>query len=77
MDKIKTTINLEKPILQAIKQIALNKETTQTEIIKEYIQQGLKNEKMIYKKPKEYDCDLLFEKLEKLDKGNKVTLNVD
>jgi hypothetical protein len=81
MEKIKTTINLEKAILQAIKQVALNKETTQTEIIKNYIQQGLEKEKSIYKQEKEFDRDLLFERLEKLDKemdkGNTVILNVD
>ncbi|MDR1819687.1 MAG: hypothetical protein LBR15_05505 [Methanobrevibacter sp.] len=59
----------------------MNKETTQTEIIKNYIQQGLKKEESSYKQVKEFDCDLLFERLKKLDKemdkGNKVILNVD
>ncbi|MDR1722171.1 MAG: hypothetical protein LBR24_03880, partial [Methanobrevibacter sp.] len=64
IEKIKTTINIEKPILQVIKQIALNKETTQTEIIKNYIIKGIENEENSLKQAKEYDCDLLLEKLE-------------
>jgi predicted DNA-binding ribbon-helix-helix protein len=81
METVKTTITLEKQSLQAIKQIALNKKTTQTEIIKEYIKQGLKNEEKEIKSIKKYDCDLLLKRLEELDeemdKGNKVTLNVE
>jgi hypothetical protein len=80
VEKVKTTINLEKPILQVIKQVALNKEITQTELIKSYIHIGLEKENKILKQPKEYDCDLLFEKLEKLDEkmdqGYKAPLNV-
>lgn len=40
----KTTINLDNDILKTIKQIAINKETTQTKIIVEYLKQGIENE---------------------------------
>jgi hypothetical protein len=50
--KVKTTISLDKGTVKAIKQIALNKDTTQTEIINKYIKQGIKNEKDIHKETK-------------------------
>ena len=43
--KVKTTISLEKGLIKAVKQIALNKDTTQTEIINKYIKKGIENEK--------------------------------
>jgi hypothetical protein len=42
--KIKTTLNLDNNIIKAIKVVALNKGTTQTKIITEYLKQGLTNE---------------------------------
>ncbi|KZX15801.1 hypothetical protein MBCUT_13050 [Methanobrevibacter cuticularis] len=50
--KVKTTLNLDTDILKAIKVVALNKDTTQTEIINEYLKQGLKNEPEINTKNK-------------------------
>ena len=43
-NKVKTTLNLDTDIIKAIKVVALNKDTTQTEIIREYLKQGLINE---------------------------------
>lgn len=54
-NKTKTTINLDSNILKAIKLVALNKDTTQTEIIQEYLKQGLINEQNINKKNKSLD----------------------
>jgi hypothetical protein len=42
--KVKTTISLEKSILKTIKQIALNKDTTQTEIINNYLRECIEKE---------------------------------
>lgn len=50
--KVKTTLNLDTDIVKAIKVVALNKDTTQTEIIKQYLKQGLRNEPDINKKNK-------------------------
>jgi len=50
--KVKTTLNLDTDIIKAIKVVALNKDTTQTEIINEYLKQGLRNEQDINKKNK-------------------------
>jgi hypothetical protein len=50
--KVKTTLNLDTDIIKAIKAVALNKDTTQTEIINEYLKQGLRNEQDINKKNK-------------------------
>jgi len=50
--KVKTTLNLDTDIIKAIKIVALNKDTTQTEIINEYLKQGLRNEQEINKKNK-------------------------
>ena len=50
--KVKTTLNLDTDIIKAIKVVALNKDTTQTEIINEYLKQGLRNEQEINKKNK-------------------------
>lgn len=50
--KVKTTLNLDTDIVKAIKVVALNKDTTQTEVIREYLKQGLRNERDINKKNK-------------------------
>lgn len=42
--KIKTTISLDKGLMKAIKQIALNKDTTQTKIINDYLKECVKKE---------------------------------
>jgi hypothetical protein len=42
--KIRTTVILDKSIIKQIKRVALEKETTQTEIINDYLQKGLNNE---------------------------------
>lgn len=47
--KTKTTINLDNNIMKIIKQIAINKETTQTKIINEYLKQGIENESDVNK----------------------------
>ncbi|MBF4469729.1 MAG: hypothetical protein ISP01_10020 [Methanobrevibacter arboriphilus] len=44
MTTIKKTFALDKNIAKTIKQIALNKETTQTEIVNHYLKQGIENE---------------------------------
>lgn len=51
-NKVKTTLNIDKNLLQSIKLIAVNKEKTQTEIITEYLKQGVNNEYDIPKKRK-------------------------
>jgi len=43
-NKVKTTLNIDSDTIKAIKVIALNKGTTQTKIITEYLKQGLANE---------------------------------
>ena len=50
--KIKTTINIDEDIIKNIKIVALNREKTQTEIITEYLKQGLNNEQDTNKKIK-------------------------
>lgn len=50
--KVKTTLNLDSDIIKTIKLVALNKGTTQTKIINEYLKQGLINEPEINKKNK-------------------------
>ena len=42
--KTKTSINLDTKLIGIIKRIAINKGTTQTEIITEYIKQGIEKE---------------------------------
>lgn len=44
--KVNPTLNLEKSVIKTIKQIALNKEKTETEIINKYLKKGIKSEKM-------------------------------
>ena len=50
--KVKTTLNLDNNIVKAIKIVALNRGTTQTKIITEYLKQGLNNEPKENKKNK-------------------------
>ena len=47
--KTKTSINLDNKLIDTIKRIANNKKTTQTEIITEYIKQGIEKEPEINK----------------------------
>ena len=42
--KVKTTLNLDNNLIKAIKVVALNRGTTQTKVITDYLKQGLKNE---------------------------------
>lgn len=42
--KTKTSINLDKKLIETVKRIANNRNTTQTEVITEYIKQGIKKE---------------------------------
>lgn len=51
-NKVKTTLNLDIDIVKAIKLVALNKDKTQTEIINEYLKEGLSNEHENNKKSK-------------------------
>jgi len=51
-NKVKTTLSLDSDIIKTIKLVALNKGTTQTKIINEYLKQGLINEPEINKKNK-------------------------
>ena len=50
--RVKTTLSLDSDIIKTIKLVALNKGTTQTKIINEYLKQGLINEPEINKKNK-------------------------
>ncbi|MCL2156691.1 MAG: DUF6364 family protein [Methanobrevibacter sp.] len=47
--KTKTSINLDKNLVDILKRIAINKKVTQTEIITDYIKQGIENEPEINK----------------------------
>ncbi|KZX10762.1 DUF6364 family protein [Methanobrevibacter curvatus] len=51
-NRVKTTLSLDKDIIKSIKLVALNKDTTQTKIINEYLKQGLMNEEDINKENK-------------------------
>jgi len=51
-NRVKTTLSLDSDIIKTIKLVALNKGTTQTKIINEYLKQGLINEPAINKKSK-------------------------
>ena len=42
--KNRTTLFIEPKIMEIIKQIAINKDTTQTQIINDYLQQGIEKE---------------------------------
>ncbi|MBZ9571235.1 hypothetical protein KQY27_06730 [Methanobrevibacter sp. TMH8] len=50
-NKIRTTLNLDKDVMKRIKVVALNKNTTQTEIINKYLKKGLESEKSVDKIP--------------------------
>jgi len=56
IEKARTTLLLDKNLIKAIKQLALDKETTQTEIITNFIKEGLK--KQIEKEEKEILADI-------------------
>jgi hypothetical protein len=43
-NRLRTTLNLDKDIIDSIKVIAKNKNTTQTEIINEYLKKSLESE---------------------------------
>lgn len=47
--KVKTSINLDTKLINTVKRIANNRGTTQTEIITEYIKQGIKKEPKVNK----------------------------
>jgi len=49
MPTVKTTLNIDSEIMQKIKLIAVNKNTTQTEIVNKMLRQGVKNETEINK----------------------------
>jgi hypothetical protein len=40
-NRLRTTLNIDKDIIKSIKLIALNRNSTQTEIINEYLKKGL------------------------------------
>lgn len=42
--KNRTTLNLDSDILEVIKRIAINKQTTQTKVINDYLKEGIKRE---------------------------------
>lgn len=44
-NKVRTTLNLDRDVVKGIKVVALNKNTTQTEIVNEYLKKGLESEK--------------------------------
>jgi len=50
IEKVKTTLNLNKDIIQNIKIIALNKKTTQTEVINDLLEKAIENEDSIFKR---------------------------
>ena len=50
-NRIRTTLNIEKEIIDSIKIIANNKNSTQTEIINEYLKKSLEAEDEKYKIP--------------------------
>jgi hypothetical protein len=43
-NRLRTTLNIDKDIIKTIKVIALNKNSTQTEIINYYLKKGLESE---------------------------------
>lgn len=43
-NRLRTTLNIDKDIIKSIKVIAINKKSTQTEIINEYLKKGLEEE---------------------------------
>ncbi|MGL6298913.1 MAG: hypothetical protein ACRC1M_07095 [Methanobacteriaceae archaeon] len=45
--KVRTTLNLDKNIMQTIKIIALNKETTQTKVINDLLKKAIESEDKI------------------------------
>ena len=51
IEKVRTTLLIDKNLIKAIKQLALDEETTQTEVITNFIKEGL--EKQIKKEEKE------------------------
>jgi hypothetical protein len=67
--RLRTTLNIDKDIIKSIKVVALNKNSTQTEIINEYLKKGLETEEDKNKIPsyliankKTYNPDKLREK---------------
>ncbi|MDR2967102.1 MAG: hypothetical protein LBU74_04070 [Methanobacteriaceae archaeon] len=55
-EKVRTTLLLDKNLIKAIKQLALDRETTQTEVITSFIKEGL--EKLIETEEKEILGDI-------------------
>lgn len=51
IEKVRTTILLDKNLIKAIKQLALDKETTQSQIITNFLKEGI--EKQIEQEEKE------------------------
>lgn len=70
--KIRTTLIIDKNIIKQIKEVALEKETTQTEIINEYLLKGLNNEKL-----KESKVKNIVKKNPKLKLMKKTSLKKD
>ena len=56
VEKVRTTLLIDKNLIKAIKQLALDEETTQTEVITNFIKEGL--EKQIKKEEKEIWNDI-------------------
>ncbi|MDR2544081.1 MAG: DUF6364 family protein [Methanobrevibacter sp.] len=50
-NRLRTTLNIDKDIIKSIKVIAINKKSTQTEIINEYLKKGLEEEEKKNKIP--------------------------
>jgi len=56
IEKVRTTLLIDKNLIKAIKQLALDEETTQTEVITNFIKEGL--EKQVKKEEKEIWGDI-------------------
>ena len=50
-NRLRTTLNIDKDVIKSIKVIALNRDTTQTEIINDYLKKGLESEEGLNKIP--------------------------
>lgn len=66
--KIRTTLNIDSEIMKNIKLVAVNKNKTQTEIVNNYLKQGLLNEKGIKLK------ETLKERIKRLGLEDKVKI---
>ncbi|MDR1820552.1 MAG: ribbon-helix-helix domain-containing protein [Methanobrevibacter sp.] len=65
MGMVKTTIKLEDSLLKSIKKIAIDRNTTQNNLMNEYLEKGLKNELKLKKQEGKIKARIINNRLSK------------